>query len=106
MKISATIKYNSKEVAKNILEVFEPDIQKITLIPAQQEQIRALIVKSTDLLLTHTTEIVRNMEEDVQRAYPNAIEIDLEMAKSNIQSEYEGVVSLSSSSDEEAAQKK
>lgn len=102
VKISASIKYNSMEVAKNIIEVFEKDIQKITSDPAKQEEVRQLLIKSTDLLFTHTTEIIRNMEEDVREVYPNATEIDLEMAKSNIKREYQGMVSLSS--DDEAGQ--
>ncbi|OMJ84137.1 hypothetical protein SteCoe_14829 [Stentor coeruleus] len=99
LKISAAVKYNSKEVANNIIEVFENDIKKITQDPLKQQEIRELLVKSTDLLFTHTTEIIKNMEEDVQKQFPNATEIDLELAKSNIKTEYEGVVSLTSSSD-------
>ena len=84
MKISAAVKYDAREVAKNIVETLEPDICRISINAKQQQEIRNLLVKSTDLLLTHTTEIIKNMEEDVQKAFPNATEIDLEMAKSNI----------------------
>ena len=101
MKISATVKYDSREIAKNIIEILEPDIQKITNDAKKREDVRNLLIKSTDLLLTHTTEIIRNMEEDVQRAFPNATEIDLELAKSNIKTEYEGVVSLTTSSSDD-----
>lgn len=102
MKISAAVKYDSREVAKNIIEILEPDICKISHDSKKQQDIRNLLVKSTDLLLTHTTEIIKNMEEDVQLAFPNATEIDLEMAKSNIKNEYRGMVSLTTSeSDDE-----
>ena len=104
MKISAAVKYNAGEVAKNIIKTLEDDIRNTSSSEKKQQDIRKLLEKSTDLLLTHTTEIIKNMEEDVQKAFPNATEIDLEMAKSNIKSEYEGVVSLTtSSSDDERA---
>lgn len=97
VKISAAVKYNSKEIANNIIEVFEDDIKKLTLDQKKQQEIRQLLMKSTDLLFTHTTEIIKNMEEDVQREFPNATVIDLELSKSNIKAEYQGKVSLSTS---------
>ena len=102
MKISATVKYDSMEISKNIIEILESEIQSISNDIKKQQEIRKLLIKSTDLLLTHTTEIIKNMEEDVQNIYPQATAIDLEFANSNIKTEFKGIISLSTSSDDDS----
>jgi hypothetical protein len=106
VKIFAAIKYNNKEIANSMINVFENDIRSITEDAKKQEEIKKLLLRSTDLLFTHTTELIKNMERDVQKEYPNASEIDLEIANSNIKQEYQDKISLSSSSEDEDAPSK
>ena len=104
-KISATIRYDSEEISDNITEVLETDIQAITSDPQKQKAIRMLISKSTELVLTHTTEIIREMEADVQKEFPHVREIDLEQSKTNISKDYKGLIPLDSEEEEEVPSK-
>lgn len=95
LKIAATIKYDSEEITHNILEVLQEDIKKLTNDAAKQEQIKRLIHKSTELVLTHTTEIIKEMEEDIREEFPYVTEIDLEQSEKNIRQDYMGLIPLS-----------
>lgn len=95
LKIAATIKYDSEEITQNILEVLQEDIKKLTNDAAKQEQIKRLIHKSTELVLTHTTEIIKEMEEDIREEFPYVTEIDLEQSEKNIRQDYMGLIPLS-----------
>jgi hypothetical protein len=95
LKIAATIKYDSEEITHNILEVLQEDINKLTNDAAKREQIKRLIHKSTELVLTHTTEIIKEMEEDIREEFPYVTEIDLEQSEKNIRQDYMGLIPLS-----------
>ena len=68
----------------------------------KREQIKRLIHKSTELVLTHTTEIIKEMEEDIREEFPYVTEIDLEQSEKNIRQDYMGLIPLST--DEQASE--
>mmetsp|Transcript_29124 Transcript_29124/g.28838 ORF Transcript_29124/g.28838 Transcript_29124/m.28838 type:complete len:171 (+) Transcript_29124:646-1158(+) len=104
MKLYMDVVYNAKEITENIIEVLEDDISQISTDPEIQKKIRKLIGKSNDLLITHQTEIIKDMEEDVKKKYPLISQIDIELSSKNINPAYEGVVT--ESDDDEEVQKK
>ncbi|CAG9315713.1 SLC30A9_1 [Blepharisma stoltei] len=104
MKLYMDVIYNAKEITENIIEVLEDDISQISTDSEVQKKIRKLIGKSNDLVITHQTEIIKDMEEDVKKKYPLISQIDIELSSKNINPAYEGVVT--ESDDDEDGQKK
>lgn len=45
-------------------------------------------------MLTHTTEIIKDMEEEVREEFPAVTQIDLELDLTNIHKDYRGLISL------------
>lgn len=100
VKIAATVKYDLKEIAGNVLTELEPDIREASVDPFIRAEIRKLVEKSTGFTLTYTTEIIQNIENDVRTEFPYIVEIDLEQSKDNIIKEYAGLISLTSDEEE------
>lgn len=93
--ISATVNYDEGKIAENITEALDADIIKITSDEAKQKKLKNLILKSTFEFIHHTDNLVKTMEKDVRKYYPNAEFIDIEKCHSNIQSAHKGSISSS-----------
>jgi hypothetical protein len=105
VKIAATVKYDLKEIAENVVTELEPDIREASVDPIIQAEIRKLVEKATGFTLTYTTEIIHTIEEDIQKEFPYIVAIDLEQSKKNITKEYAGAISLSSDEEDQPGKK-
>lgn len=105
VKIAATVKYDLKEIAENVVTELEPDIRVASVDPIIQAEIRKLVEKATGFTLTYTTEIIHTIEEDIQKEFPYIVAIDLEQSKKNITKEYAGAISLSSDEEDQPGKK-
>lgn len=90
MKVTAEIKYNTLGISEKVLLLLTNDISALARTPKQQQEIRKILEKGTDALLTHTTEVLKALEPALQEKYPHIIEIDLEQSKANVDSVYKG----------------
>lgn len=100
VKLYVDVVFNSAELNKNVLAVVKPDIEAISSDPVMQANIRRIVVKSMEILLTHTTEIIKDMEEGVKKDHPNVKIVDIEQSQKNINPKYEGVVTDSEDTEE------
>lgn len=96
VKIAATVKYDLKEIAENVLTELEPEIREASVDPYIRAEIRKLVEKSTGLTLAYATEIIQTIEADVRKEFPYIAEIDLEPSKDNIHKDFEGLIPLTS----------
>ena len=92
LKISAAVRYESDAVAEKVVGVLADEIQRLAQNPHQQEQLVKLLKKSSCIAITHTTEVVKELEAAIREALPNVVDIQLEQSKANIREEYRGVI--------------
>ena len=94
MKISALVKININEINRKILIHLDQKIAKITPDVKKQKEIKDIVTNSNTILLTNITEVISDMETDVKSKYPSIVDIDIELSKSNIAKEYEGIIPI------------
>lgn len=100
LKISANVKYDFEEISEKLVLALEKEVAQIGKTENQRELIRKILVKSSDSVLAHTTDIIKDVENDIKKEFPHITEIDLEQSKSNIHEPYRGLMSLTSSESE------
>lgn len=88
VKLAAKIKFDLQELTQTVLTEMEMDIQKVTTDPLARAELRKLFEKSIGYMLTYTTTIVQDLEDDLKKVFPNVLEIDLEQSLDNIHKDY------------------
>lgn len=84
--VSTTVKFDSQMIAQSIVKRLE---YKLTGTKAQA--LEELIIKSSELTLTHTTEIIAGAELDIKQQFPQISDIELEQSKANILEDYKSL---------------
>ena len=78
VKLMAQIRFNLYYIKKRLLQDINHDLLASQLTEEERRRVESLLSNLVDLTVTHTTEVVRDMEEDLRKAFPNANYIDLE----------------------------
>ena len=93
LEISASVSYNQKALTRNIIRILDDDINKITSDKGDKDKLQQLLAKSTSTFIVEASEIVKNIEDDIRKAYPKVIFIDIEKGQTNINKDLQGIIS-------------
>ena len=88
VKLAAKIKFDLQELTQSVLTEMEIDIQEFAKDPLERAELRKLFEKSIGYMLTYTTTIVQDLEDDLKEAFPYVSEIDLEQSLDNIHKDF------------------
>lgn len=88
VKLAAKVKFDLQELTQSVLTEMEMDIQQFAKDPLVRAELRKLFEKSIGYMLTYTTTIVQDLEDDLKKVYPNVSEIDLEQSLDNIHKDF------------------
>jgi len=88
VKLAAKIKFDLQELTQNVLTEMEVDIQQSATDPLVRAELRKLLEKSIGYMLTYTTTIVQDLEDDLKKDFPYVSEIDLEQSLDNIHKDF------------------
>jgi hypothetical protein len=88
VKLAAKIKFDLQELTQNVLTEMEMDIEQFAKDPLVRAELRKLFEKSIGYMLTYTTTIVQDLEDDLKKVYPYVSEIDLEQSLDNIHKDF------------------
>lgn len=80
VRVAGLVKYNAAALKDSALLRLESEIKAAATSSQEELAIKQLVCKAVDLLLTHTTEIVEDIEEDIVDTFPEATEIHIEMS--------------------------
>ena len=88
IKLFVSLKYDYPTLREKILHAIEKDIDEITQEQEEREKIKGLIIKGSDISLTHITEILEDLENDIIEKFPGCKQFGVINSKSNINPEY------------------